>query len=538
MREPLPESRKNTLLMALGVVVLTLIAYIPAFNAGYVMDDEAVWENPLLRSTTGLLAIWFDPAQNTYEEHYWPLTYTIFWLERALFGDNPSAFHAINILFHAANSVWVGLILSRLRIPGAWVAAVLFGVHPMHVESVAWIIEGKDVFSGFFALIAVFLAISPNNVNSEPNKPRNYARYAIIPFVMALLCKGAVIGIPLVILCLWLWKALHNPKAFAAPWLTPLFAASIAFALIDLAYVRAHRSHFETEIIEHSMLDRWAVPLRSLYFYMGKTLLPFHHTPLYPRWDFSLAPFVAYVFTTIFMITMMLVCATSRIKALFVLSFLCYTFLLLPTLGMVSFSYMRHSYVADRFSYLALTVPLAGVVSAVAFISGRFAPSKPFVSALVVIAIGLLTAQTAKLSATYRTPDTYYQHILNVNPQSDVALYNWGNAKAAQGDQEGAIECYEMAIELKPNDPSMWTNVGNSYARMSRYLDAETAFRNALALDPDRPTAGYGLALTLARSGRPDEALALLRKIAERSPQHESSRRLLAELERKGSHPR
>jgi protein O-mannosyl-transferase len=133
---------------ALLLVVAVLIAYLPALQGGYIWDDNRyVTENPILPQPDGLAAIWTDPGATI---QYYPMVFTTFWLEYRLWGLNPLGYHATNILLHALSALLLWAILRRLAVPGAWLAAALFALHPVHVESVAWVTERKNVLSGLF----------------------------------------------------------------------------------------------------------------------------------------------------------------------------------------------------------------------------------------------------------------------------------------------------------------------------------------------------------------------------------------------------
>ncbi|MBI3736335.1 hypothetical protein HY256_07450 [Candidatus Sumerlaeota bacterium] len=143
--ETFPRPAQAPVLWMIVIVLAALASYLPVLRAGYVWDDTALTDNELISSPGGLAKIWFHPASNLHEQHYWPMVYTTFWIEHKLWGFAPRGYHIVNVLLHAVNSLLLGLILKRARIRGAWGAAALFALHPVHVESVAWVIERKDV---------------------------------------------------------------------------------------------------------------------------------------------------------------------------------------------------------------------------------------------------------------------------------------------------------------------------------------------------------------------------------------------------------
>lgn len=129
---------------------MVAVSYYPALLGGFVWDDLNVAEQPAVHAWSGLWNIWFSPADIEGEGHYWPITYTTFWLEHKLWGLAPFGYHLVNVLLYMVNVLLLWTLLRRLAVPGAWAAAAVFAVHPMHVESVAWVMGRKDLLSGFF----------------------------------------------------------------------------------------------------------------------------------------------------------------------------------------------------------------------------------------------------------------------------------------------------------------------------------------------------------------------------------------------------
>ena len=161
-------------------------------DAGFIWDDDDyVTENPALTAPGGLLAIWTDPSATP---QYYPLTHTTFWLEARLYGLRPAGFRAVNVGLHGISCVLLALVLRRLRVPGAWLAAAVFAVHPVHVESVAWIAERKDVLSGFFFLLAIRLWLG---FSARMTVPRYLGTLAC--FALALMSKPMAVTLPAVV---------------------------------------------------------------------------------------------------------------------------------------------------------------------------------------------------------------------------------------------------------------------------------------------------------------------------------------------------
>src|SRR5208282_2029879 len=217
------------------IVVFVCLAYFPALRGGFVWDDEAyVTNNPLLTAPDGLTRIWFStepPSQ------YFPLTYTTFRIERVLWGLNPAGYHLVNLLLHAANALLVWRVLTRLRVPGAWLAAAIFALHPVQVESVAWISERKNVLMGFFFLLTLLAWIK--FIDELCKRPWRFYVLALIFYALALSAKTTACTLPAaLLLVLWLEKMPINWRRLAQ--VAPFVAMGIGIGLVAVWWERHH----------------------------------------------------------------------------------------------------------------------------------------------------------------------------------------------------------------------------------------------------------------------------------------------------------
>ena len=217
---------------ALAVLALGLLAgvcYLPAMLWGGLIWDDFIWsQSRAVLEWSGLSTIWSWPSRIHREVHYWPLTYTTFWLEHKIWGLAPAGYHVVNVLLHLLNSLLVWRLLLRLAVPGAWVVAAVFAVHPLHVESVAWIIERKDVLSGLFYLAAVLVWLR----FLEQPRPWRYG-LALLLFVAGLLSKSIVVTLPVALLILQWWKegriTVRDLRRVA-----PFFLVALLITAVDL----------------------------------------------------------------------------------------------------------------------------------------------------------------------------------------------------------------------------------------------------------------------------------------------------------------
>jgi tetratricopeptide (TPR) repeat protein len=477
-------------------VAITLAVYVPALRGGFVMDDEQfVVENPLLLGLGGLRRIW---TQGVPEEHYWPITYSVFWLEHHAWGVAPAGYHAVNVLLHAANAVLLWRILGRLELRGAWLVAAIFALHPVHVESVAWVIELKDVLSGLLYLLA-FLAYVAFVADG---RWRAYA-LSLALFAAAMLGKSAVVTLPLAIgLWLW-WRRGRLARGDVGP-LAAMLGLATAMALVDVVLVRRVQTYHS----DLSSIERPLVAARALCFYVGKLAWPSELVPIYARWKVDAGAAWQWL-PAIAVVAVLLLAALGRRRLgrgpLAAASYFVAT--LLPVLGFIDFSFMGRSFVADRFQYLASIGPIALAVVGAARASEHFS-LPPWAAraagAGVLLALGALTWRQASV---YTSEDTYYQAILSGNPDSSLAHYNLANVLADRGQIDEAIPHYDEALRLNPDLAIAHYNLANVLARRGRLDEAIGQYEAALRLEPDLAEAHNNLGLVLARRGQIDEAI-------------------------------
>ncbi|MGD1086327.1 MAG: O-GlcNAc transferase, partial [Verrucomicrobiota bacterium] len=271
------EWRKNCLL-GLLLLAAILLAYQPAWRAGFIWDDDKyVTANPLLTAPDGLRRIWFSldaPSQ------YFPLTYTSFYLERALWGLRPAGYHCVNILLHAANALLVWRLLARLRVPGAWLAAALFALHPVQVESVAWITERKNVLMGFFFLLT--LLAWTRFLDEKTRRPWGFYALALVFYALALSAKTTACTLPAaLLLVLWLQKMPVNWRRLGQ--IAPFVALGLGMGLVTVWWERYHQGT-QGKLFAIAPWERVLIASRAVWFYAGKLLWPRNLTFSYPRW--------------------------------------------------------------------------------------------------------------------------------------------------------------------------------------------------------------------------------------------------------------
>jgi len=489
------------------LAVLTLAAYLPALGGGFVWDDDSLLtENPNMRTVGGLWRTWFDPTSN---EDYYPLTHTSWWIEYRLWGLRPLGYHLSNVILHAANAVLVWLILGRLGVPGAWVAAAVFAVHPVHVESVAWVAERKNVLSGLLFLLAMGSFLRFALAEGDPPDRRRWQFYglSLILFVLALLAKPVTMtlaaALPLVV---WWKRGRLTARDVLAT--LPYLAIAAPMTLLTMWVQRHHVGAFGATF-EHTVLERCLIAGRVLVFYAGKLLWPVHPTFAYPKWDIDAGLWWQYLFPA---------GAAAAVAALAVLrrrlgggpllAVLFFIVTLAPALGFVDIYWHRYYFVADHIVYLAslgLTALGAAVAVGAARRAGvwgrRFGPGA---AAAVLAVLGILTWQQCHI---YKDSETLWTDTLAKNPASWMAHNNLGRVLAARQELDKAIHHYHEALRLWPGCPEAHVSLGIALLTKGKHSEAAAEFQEAARLNPRFGAAHNNLGLVLATQGRVAEAI-------------------------------
>lgn len=502
----------NSKVQILLILLLTVVVFIPALFAGFIWDDNAGTDNSLLRTVDGLWKIWFVPNANVKESHYWPVVYTFFWFENHLWGNNPFGYHLINILFHTLNVFLLWQILKRVGISGAGFIALLFALHPVHVESVAWIIELKDLLSAFFYLSSFLVYLTYQN-----NQNWKILLLSLVLFVCALLSKSIVASLPIAILFYLWWKKGKVMKNEVVS-LLPFFFVAIMITFLDVKFAQ-HRSPAHLGLIP---LERFIIAGKSLWFYFEKLILPTNLMTAYPLWDSNIYSIINYLYPVSYLLLLiMLYLGKSTFGRGPVSAFLYFAITLAPVLGFIEYGFMFFSYVADRFQYLASIgiIVLFGVL--LINIYNRVKASiKPILRIVGITLLAILGFLTWKQTELYDNDVTLFQYNLIKNPNSWLAYNNLGVAMAQSNKPEEAIQYYSKAIKLKPEYSYPYNNLGILLLKEGHPKQAESYLRLAIQYNPVFVNAYVDLGIALALQGKYDEAIFSLKKALELSPFH------------------
>lgn len=492
--------------------MLTLVAYLPALGNGFIWDDDDyVTANPTLRSLGGLWRIWFEPGA---VPQYYPLTFTSLWIDYHLGGLEPFGYHLVNVLLHAANAVLVWRALLRLAVPGAWLAAALFAVHPVHVESVAWVTERKNVLSGLFYLGALlsylrFAGIGAvGRAATDPERRRNYV-LALVLFAAGLLSKTVVSTLPAALLLLVWWKHGRLTLRDATP-LVPFFVLGASLALVTVSVERGHVGAIGRDW-DLTFVDRCLIAGRAVWFYLGKLAWPDPLVFIYPRWTIDRSAAWQYVFPVAgFALAGVLFALRGRIGLGPFTALAFFVFTLGPALGFVNVFPMRYSFVADHFQYLAslgpivLVAALATIAASAATRAGRGRERAAIALAAVVLAV--LAARTWAQTGPYRDLRSIWTDTLAKNPDAWMAHNNLGLLLADEGKVAAAMEHFRAAIAIKSDDAFARNNLGRLLAGQGQLDAAIVQFREAVALEPSSAETWSNLGNAFAAQGRWEDA--------------------------------
>jgi len=521
---------------AAAIVLLAIFAFQPAADNKYIWDDyDYVYKNPLLDAPDGLERIWFglsqesgppgewwriwfgggdedDPVAVSCETpQYYPLVFTTFRLEHSFWGVDPAGYHWTNILLHAANAVLLFLILRKLGlgIGVAWLVAALFAVHPVEVESVAWVSERKNVVSGFFYLAALLAWLRFSDL-LHASKPGRWWFYllCILLFICALLSKSVTATFPAAAgLAEWLRRRPINVRLIAllVPFLVIGYLSGIFTAHLEKYHVGAGGVEWGFTIVE-----RCLIASRALCFYAWKLAAPLNLSFIYERWVIDAAAVWQYIFPLIVVAAagaaFLLQKRVGRLP-FFAICFFAVT--LFPALGFVDFYPQVFSFVADHFQYLASIGVLILLASAVGWILSRIGSRKKRQQTAVmcgIVILGTLVFLTRDQCLIYENQETLWLDTIEKNENDFLAHNNLGYYLIGKRRWAEAEQHFRAAITNNPDYYDSHLNLGGLCLTFGRLKEAESYGRRCVALDPSHPKGHYVLGDALTRLDRLDEA--------------------------------
>lgn len=464
-------------LFGLCLVVATIIAYHPAWHGRPVWDDESHLTPPQLRSVEGLERIWLQPGAT---HQYYPLVFSLFWVEYRLWGYTTFGYHLVNILTHAFSAILLWKILRRLEVPGAHWAAVIFALHPVCVESVAWMSEIKNCLSGLFYLGAALIYL-----RFDRTRDARFYFVALGLLLLGLASKTVIATLPPALLVVFWWqRGKLSWKQDVLP-LIPFFVAGICAGLftawMERTFVGARGSDFNFSIV-----DRVLIAGRVVWFYLGKLVWPVDLTFIYPHWNVSPAVWWQYSFPALALLVTIGLWLLSKWNRGPLAAWLFFVGTLFPVLGFLNVYPFRYSFVADHFQYLAMIGPTTLAAAGIAKLFGTAIKRPPlldvaFCGALLFM-LGVLTWRQA---GVYRNKDTLWHDTLAKNPDCCLALNDLGVILKDQGHIKEAMENFRKVIRIDPEFAESLENMGDILAHRGDFGEAIADFRKAIQITPN-----------------------------------------------------
>jgi protein O-mannosyl-transferase len=558
--------RGRALIFAVVLAAVTIFAYRPAWHGGFLWDDDAyIINNELLTAPHGWQRIWFSldsPSQ------YFPLTYSTFRIEYALWGLNTTGYHWVNLLLHVGNALLVWAVLARLGVPGSWLAAAIFVLHPVQVESVAWITERKNVLMAFCFLLTLLAWIA--FIDKRTRRPWIVYCLALILYVLALSAKATACTLPAALfLILWLRKKPITMRRLMQ--IIPFVVLGVGMGLLAVWWERYHQGTNRAVFTFLSPIERILVASRAVWFYLSKIFWPSNLTFIYPRWNISPADLLNYIW----LLAGIAACAaiyflrryfgrSVEVAAAFFVSTLS------PVLGFIMLFTFRYTFVADHYQYLACIGPIALASAGIVSLSGKFAQYRAVIVSVVLLVVASLGTLTWRQASTYtdietlwrttlaRNPEcwmahtnlglvflqkgkiddgiAHYRSALQMQPDSWDAEYNLGTALLGKGQVDEAILHCERAVRMRPTDPDALVSLGNAVLQKGRTDEAIAHYQKAMMLHPDHFLARYSLGHALLEKGELDSAIQVCRSALLLRPSDEDCHTTLAiALEEKGN---
>lgn len=491
------------------ILMALFVAYFPALNGDFLWDDAGHITRPDLQSWSGLARIWFELGAT---QQYYPLLHSAFWIEHRLWGDAPLGYHLVNVLWHATSACLLIALLRRLAVPGALLAGLVFALHPVAVESVAWIAEQKNTLSTVFYLAAALAWLR----FEDDRRPARYA-IATLWFVAALLTKTVTATLPAALLVVAWWRrgrlSWRGDVVPLLPWLSLGIAAGVGTAWLETVQIGASGEDYALGPVERTLLAG-----RVVWFYLGKLVWPAELIFFYPRWTIDAGAAWQWLFPLATLATLAAGVWWSRRDRGPLAALLLFGGTLVPVLGFVNVYPFVFSYVADHFQYLASLGMIAFLTAVAVCGFARLAwPrwSGPAVATGFLLLLGVLTWRQ---SGMYRDVFALYEATLARNPASWVAHLNLGTALDEAGRPDEARSHLQRALELKPDRPETLNSLGNVLNRLARADEARPLLERAIRLQPRFAAAHNTLGASLMALREPEAGIAAFRRALEINP--------------------
>ncbi|HRK31906.1 MAG TPA: tetratricopeptide repeat protein, partial [Tepidisphaeraceae bacterium] len=491
--------------MPIALLIAVLIAYSPAIKGAFIWDDDYyVVNNLALRTHAGIQQIWLGIFPNLSDyaaPQYYPMTFTSLWIDYRIWGLNPVGYHLTNLILHAALAWTLFVVLRRLQIPGAALAAFAFALHPVHVESVAWITERKNVLSGLFYMLSLLVYLRyakldgfvPSQVELTadgddpgyrmelPAEPRKVYALALLLFLFALLSKSVTATLPAAILLLvWLKRRQIDLRRDMVP-LIPFFVLGLGMSVLTSAMERQVVGAVGHEW-SYSFAERMIIAGQAAWFYVGKLLWPVNLAFIYDKWPIEPARVLVWLWPVS---AVAVVCAALAQRKKWgdgpLIALLFYGGTILPALGFFNYFPMRYAFVADHFVYLASLGLIVAISAGLTLLARRWpAPFSVAAGGVLCVVLGVLSFRQA---AIYKGPEALWTDTIRKSPNAWMAHNNLGTYYLQTNNLAAAEQSFERALSIKKDFSDPMFNLGRVAEERGNATEAERLMNLAVELD-------------------------------------------------------
>ncbi len=536
------------------VAAAAFLAYQPCLTGGFIWDDhDLITNNELIKDSGGPFRIWCttDPVD------FWPMTNSTFWIEWRLWEMNSAGYHVTNMILHVVEALLVWTVLRRLSIPGAYLAAMIFALHPVNVESVAWIAQRKNLMAMLFFLISILwylksikwaLGAHPNGAQRALGRetasdlihhssfiphPSSFRWYwlSLAAFVLAMLSKGSVAVLPVLLMGITWWLSTQEIVPIIEPrrtrllvylrryvWpMAPFFLVALVFTAVNMFF---QTIGLQEAIRVADYTQRLLGAGCVVWFYLYKALFPIDLSFVYAHWDIEAGNVLWWIplFSALVVTAVLWLYRKSWSRGLlFAWGFFCVA--LLPVMGFSDVFFMRYALVADHYQHIAI---IAAIGLASAFWAAWHRPASGWVRgaarAAAIAALGSLAFLTWQQSRQYLDEYTLFNDTIRKSPDCWMAHLNLGKALVDADRLQDAMDHFRQALVIKPDCVAAYNDLGNVFLRIGQANEAIENYRQALSIKPDYPNALNNMGNALNEIGRPEEAIEYCEKALRINP--------------------
>jgi protein O-mannosyl-transferase len=499
-------------LFIIALLAAVILVYQPAWHGRFIWDDDMHVTRPELRSWHGLYRIWFDVGATL---QYYPLLHSAFWVEHKLWGDAAFGYHLVNIFLHATAALMVAAVLRRLKIPGAYLAAAIFALHPIQTESVAWITEQKNTLSAVFYLGSLLAYLRFD----QTRKTSSYC-WALGLFVLGMMSKTVIATLPGAVLVIFWWqRGRLSWRSDVLP-LVPFFLLGAGGGMIT-AWWELQINKCAGPDFTLTFAERFLIAGRTVWFLLWKLFWPTQLTFIYPRWQIDTGIWWQYLFPLGAAVLLAALWSMRRRARAPLAAVLFFGGTLFPVLGFFNLYTFLYSFVANHYQYLAGLGIITLVASGAALLLDRWGLwGRPGGYALCLVPLAILAGLTWQQSRMYSDLETLYRTTIAENPGCWMAHDNLGVVLARRGQADEAMVHYRKSMELKPDYIAAYNNLGMALTDRGQFDEAIVYYRKALEIKPGDSESHNNLGLALAGRGRLDDAMAEYGKALDINPNY------------------